>query len=668
MHSPDLSQENIARIRTLFPGCVTEAFDQATGQLRLAVDFDQLRHELGDHVAEGPQERYRLEWPGKREALALANAPIAKTLRPVREASVKFDSTRNLFIEGDNLDALKLLQKTYRGKIKLVYIDPPYNTGAEFIYGDDFSENARDYRARSKHGSDDRNGLVDTAPNGRFHSNWLSMMYARLKLARNLLAEDGAIFISIDDNEQANLRTICDEIFGEDNFVNCISVKLSEATGVKMSHARSRFPKTKEYILFYTRSGISKINPVHIPIEKWNDEYKELILGLDRDQLAVVKDLIYRSACVEDDVQRLNALVSTARISTLSSYFKEEGVTDDDEKDRFKWDNAWRIVQAVGAGSLRTRALAARIAGQSISAVLSAKGRLSLFKTDFDAESRDPRIRILFADKYLTVNPGDFWSDIKTSGGVALEGGISFPNGKKPLKLIKRIVNAVTSPAANDLVMDFFAGSGTTMHAVLALNAEDGGNRSCISVQIREPADERSEAYKDGFRFISDISRERMRRAGRDLTDNDSHPDWNRDVGFRVLRVDSANIEDICHHPDNPEQDVRLDRLDNVQAGRTAEDLLFQVLANWGGDLAATIANETILGKSVFFVNRSSHAGPDLMACFDSVITEELARALAEHQPLTVAFRTSAFASDAVKINVEQIFHELSPSTEMLAI
>ena len=538
--SADPSQENIAGIRALFPACVTEIRDASTGQPRLAVDFDRLRQELAGHVVDGPQERYGLDWPGKRAARALADAATDKVLRPVREESVQFDATRNLFIEGDNLDALKLLQNSHRGRIKLIYIDPPYNTGGDFIYGDDFAENARDYRARSN--ADDGDG--------RLHANWLSMMYARLVLARTLLSEDGAIFISIDDNEQANLRKICDEIFGEENFVNCIAVKLSEATGVKMTHARSRFPKTKEYILFYSRDGMARINPVHIPIEKWNEEYKELILGLDRDQLAEVKDLIYRPACTEHDVRRLNALVATARITTLSTHFREAGIVDEEAKDRFKWENAWRIVQAVGAGSLRARALKARIEGQSISAVLSAKGKLSLFKTGFGAQRRDPRIRILFADRYLTVNPGDFWADIKTSGGVALEGGISFPNGKKPLKLIKRIVGALTAPDANHLVLDFFAGSGTTMHAVLALNAEDGGNRSCISVQIREPADERSEAYKDGFHFISDISKERMRRAGREIAGGTNHPGWDGDIGFRVLKVDTSSPADDGATPD----------------------------------------------------------------------------------------------------------------------
>ena len=277
LHSPDLSQDNIAKIRDLFPGSVTEAADE-NGKLRLAVDFDQLRQELSDHIVEGGQERYHLNWPGKREALLAANAPIAETLKPLRDESIAFETTRNILIEGDNLAALKILQENYLGAIKVIYIDPPYNTGSDFIYRDDFSESSQDYLLRSNQVSENGDYLVtNSESNGRFHSDWLSMIYSRLKLARNLLTDDGAIFISIDDNEIHNMRKICDEIFGEDNFVNCVSVKLSEATGVKMSHAGSRFPKTKEYVLFYKRGFEIKIKPIQVENGAWNNEYKEIM-------------------------------------------------------------------------------------------------------------------------------------------------------------------------------------------------------------------------------------------------------------------------------------------------------------------------------------------------------------------------------------------------------
>ena len=643
LHSPDLSQDNIAKIRALFPGCVTEAADE-NGKLRLAVDFDQLRQELSDHIVEGGQERYRLDWPGKREALLAANAPIAETLKPIRDESVVFETTRNLLIEGDNLAALKILQENYLGAVKAIYIDPPYNTGSDFIYRDDFSESSQEYLMRSNQISESGSCLVSNPDsNGRFHSDWLSMIYSRLKLARNLLTDDGAIFISIDDNEIHNMRKICDEIFGEENFVNCVSVKLSEATGVKMSHAGSRFPKTKEYVLFYRRGSEIKIKPVQVENGAWNNEYKEIILGFTKSQIEDVKQLIYKETSSDDDVRALNALLQGAGISSLANYFRENEILDEKEKDDFKWSNAWRIIQAVGAGSLKDRAIEARQSDQELSAVLSARGKLSIFKTNFDLTSRDPRIRVLFADKYLTHNPGDFWSDIKTAGGVALEGGVSFPNGKKPLKLIKRLIDTVTTPSGDDIILDFFAGSGTTGHATIDLNSEDGGARRFILVQMRERADEKSEAFKDGLEYVSDICKERMRRAGKKILEGECHANWNKDVGFRVLKIDTSNMEDVYYRPDEVKQADLLTAVDNVKPDRTAEDLLFQVLVDWGVDLTLPIRRETVQGKTVFFVDDNA-----LVACFDTGITEDLVKELAGHEPLRVVFRDNGFVSDAV--------------------
>jgi len=663
LHSPDLSQDNIAKIRALFPGCVTEAADE-NGKLRLAVDFDQLRQELSDHIVEGGQERYRLDWPGKREALLAANAPIAETLKPIRDESVVFETTRNLLIEGDNLAALKILQENYLGAVKAIYIDPPYNTGSDFIYRDDFSESSQEYLMRSNQISESGSCLVSNPDsNGRFHSDWLSMIYSRLKLARNLLTDDGAIFISIDDNEIHNMRKICDEIFGEENFVNCVSVKLSEATGVKMSHAGSRFPKTKEYVLFYRRGSEIKIKPVQVENGAWNNEYKEIILGFTKSQIEDVKQLIYKETSSDDDVRALNALLQGAGISSLANYFRENEILDEKEKDDFKWSNAWRIIQAVGAGSLKDRAIEARQSDQELSAVLSARGKLSIFKTNFDLTSRDPRIRVLFADKYLTHNPGDFWSDIKTAGGVALEGGVSFPNGKKPLKLIKRLIDTVTTPSGDDIILDFFAGSGTTGHATIDLNSEDGGARRFMLVQMRERADEKSEAFKDGLEYVSDICKERMRRAGKKILEGECHANWNKDVGFRVLKIDTSNMEDVYYRPDEVKQADLLTAVDNVKPDRTAEDLLFQVLVDWGVDLTLPIRRETVQGKTVFFVDDNA-----LVACFDTGITEDLVKELAGHEPLRVVFRDNGFVSDAVKINVEQIFRQLSPTTDVKSI
>ena len=664
MHTPDLTQDNIAKLRDLFPGCVTEVRDEDTGQLRQAVDFDQLRQELSDHIVDGPQERFAMNWPGKREALLTANAPIAKTLRPLQEESISFETTKNLLIEGDNLEALKLLQENYLGSVKVIYIDPPYNTGSDFIYRDDFSENSSDYLVRSNQVSINGDRLIaNTESNGRFHSDWLSMIYARMKLAKKLLTPDGVIFISIDDNEIHNMRKICDEVFGEDNFVNCVSVKLSEATGVKMSHAGSRFPKTKEYVLFYRRGSEIRIKPVQVENGTWNDEYKEIITGLNRDQIDEIKELIYREVASDEDVLTMNAVLSRASVSSIAKYFRENGIEDEKAKDEFKWSNAWRIIQAVGAGSLKDRAIEARQSEQELSSVLSSRGKLSIFKTNFDINSRDPRIRVLFADKYLTHNPGDFWSDIKTAGGVALEGGVPFPNGKKPLKLIKRLIDTVTTPSGGDIILDFFAGSGTTGHATIELNAEDGGSRRFVLVQAREPADEKSEAFKEGLEFVSEICKERIRRAGKKILEGDCHSDWSRDVGFRALKIDTSNMQDVFYRPDQIAQKDLLAAVDNIKPDRNAEDLLFQVLVDWGVDLTLPIRREMVQGKAVFSVD-----GNALVACFETGVTEKLVKELAGREPLRVVFRDNGFVSDAVKINVEQIFRQLSPGTDVKSI
>ncbi|MGD8201893.1 site-specific DNA-methyltransferase [Ornithinimicrobium sp. W1679] len=662
MTSPDLTARHLAKIAELFPGVITEAVN-AEGNPVSAVDFDLLRQELSDHVVEGPQERYQLDWPGKRAAAFAANAPIAKTLRPIREQSVDFDTTKNLFIEGDNLDALKLLQESYLGKVKIIYIDPPYNTGNDFIYRDNFAESTDEYLTRSHQRDEGGSGLVtNLESNGRFHSDWLSMMYSRLRLARNLLRPDGMLFVSIDDNEQHNMRKLCDEVFGEENFVNCVAVKLSEATGVKMSHAGSRLPKTKEYVLFYRRTPGIRINRVLVPNESWNNEYKEILLGLDRETIQKVKELLEDEEATGAEVAALNKLVADAEVTSLTTHLKKAGITSASEIDAFKWENSWRIIQAVGAGSLRDRAIDARRGGQALSAVASARGKLSLFKTDFDDSSRDPRIRILFADDYLQHNPGDFWSDIKTAGGVALEGGVPFPNGKKPLKLLRRLVHLGTDVGGDDIVMDFFAGSGTTGQAVLEANLADGGKRQFILVQLDEEVDLGSEASRAGIKTISELSSKRLRNAGsavlQQVTDG-SMPD----VGFRYMRVDSSNMADVLRVPDETEQQALASLEDSVREGRSGEDLLFQVLLDWGLELSMPISVEQVDEHEMFVVE-----GGALIACFDTSVSTELIRTLAKREPLRVVFRDAGFESDDARINAEQVFREFSPATDVKVI
>ncbi|MCI5038465.1 MAG: site-specific DNA-methyltransferase [Donghicola eburneus] len=622
MHSPDLTQDNIAKIRALFPGCVTEAAGE-DGKLRLAVDFDQLRQELSDSIVEGPQERYHLNWPGKREALITANAPIAKTLRPARDESVDFDTTQNLFIEGDNLEALKLLQETYLGKVKMIYIDPPYNTGNDFVYDDDFAESSAEFLERSNQKDDEGNRLtVNSDSNGRFHSDWLSMIFARLKLARNLLSDEGLIFVSIDDGEVANLRRCGDEIFGENNFV----AQIAWEKRYTRSNNAKRFYSLKDTIVVFRKSEIL-------------DEIKEA-----RTEKA---DSNYRNP--DDDPKGP---------WTTSSY-----VNPATKEAR---PNLVYEIQNPKTGEMVSHPSHAWKFGRAEHEAHVAANRL-WWGADGTAEY--PRLKLYLAEQSKGMVPIDVW-DYKSSGTTD-EGGSEIKDlfgsavfdTPKPTKLIKRMLGIATSKDASDVVLDFFAGSSSTAAAVVAQNAEDGGNRKVISVQIPEVCAEGSVAEKKGFSTIAEISKERIRRAGQKILEGECHPDWNKDVGFRVLKIDSSNMADVFYTPDQTSQADLLSRVDNVKPDRTGEDLLFQVLLDWGVDLTLPIRRETVQGKTVFFV-----ADTALMACFDDGISEGLVKELAGHAPMRIVFKDTGFADDQTKINVRQIFKAMSPETEVKAI
>ncbi|MGU5599198.1 site-specific DNA-methyltransferase [Aeromonas caviae] len=622
MHSPNLTQENIARLRELFPGCVTEAKD-GDGSVKLAVDFDQLRQELAESIVEGPQERYHLNWPGKREALLTANAPIAKTLRPCREESVDFDTTQNLFIEGDNLDALKLLQETYLGKVKMIYIDPPYNTGNDFIYEDDFSENANDYLRRSNQKDEEGNRLVaNTASNGRFHSDWLTMIYPRLRLARNLLRDDGVIFISIDDEEAHNLRKVCDEVFGSGNFIAQFVWKARQFTDAR---AKTNVSTDHEYIIAYAQNSDFSLKGIGRDESKFSnkdndprgDWMSRSILGLaTREQRP---NLHYE--ILEPGTGR----VFPPNPSTGWRYSKE------------------RMNE------------------------LAAEGRI-LFPKNDDGRPREKKFRkemksdfIAFRSIIDGVHTADGTQEIRSLFGSDL---FPFP---KPTGLIASLINQVTDE--DDIIVDFFSGSATTAQAVMQVNASDGGRRQFVLVQLPEPCNQKSEAYRVGCKNIAEISKERIRLAGKKIISSQSHDDWNKDIGFRVLKIDSSNMADVYYQPDALDK-ANLDLfVENIKPDRTAEDLLFQVMLDWGVDLALPIAKEVIQSKEVFFVDgNDSHMA--LAACFDTHggVDEEFVKALAQRQPLRVVFRDAGFKSSAVKINVEQIFKLLSPATDVKCI
>lgn len=628
MHSPNMTDENIAKIRKMFPGCVVEARGE-DDKTRLVVDFDQLRQELSDSIVEGPQERYRLDWPGKREALLTANAPIAKTLRPVRDESVDFDTTQNLFIEGDNLDALKLLQETYLGKVKMIYIDPPYNTGNDFVYNDDFSENAEEFLRRSNQKDEEGGRLVSNPDsNGRFHSDWLSMMYARLRLAKNLLREDGVIFVSIDDGEYQNLRKACDEIFGESNFVDNLIWKKRYGGGAKEKF----FVSLHEYTLVFAKN----------------------ILELPVFTIPLTKESIKRYYTQKDDnfakrgPYRTHPLEATKSMGERPNLVFPITGPDGSEiwpKRQWLWSKE-RVADAQKAGALEF------LKGRD--------GKITVHTKQYLVDENGVQRR---------GKPFSIIDDVFTQHGtneiIDLFGNAQTFSFPKPSAFIQRLINAGTTGVREEVVLDFFAGSASSAHATMQANAQDGGNRKFVMVQLPEETDVKSEAFKAGYKTIAEISKERIRRAGAKILEGECHPDWNKDVGFRVLKIDTSNMADVYYAPDQTDQKGLLDAVDNIKPDRTPEDLLFQVLVDWGVDLTLPIRRETVQGKKVFFVNEAPH---DLIACFDQGITEDLVKDLARHEPLRAVFRDTGYATDSTKINVSQIFKQLSPTTDVKSL
>jgi adenine-specific DNA-methyltransferase len=603
------------------------------------IDWDLLKQELSGHIVEGPQERYRLDWPGKREALLTANTPINKTLRPCREESVDFANTENLFIEGDNLDALKLLQETYLGKVKMIYIDPPYNTGKDFIYKDKFAVDTEQWKADSGDYDDEGNRLVaNTESNGRFHSDWLSMMYPRLKLARNLLRDDGVIFISIDDNEVHNLRKICDEIFGVENFVAEFVWKRRASSAM----ANNNISADHEYVLVYQKGNLKGF----LGIEKNFKNYK----NPDRDP---------RGPWVLGDL----TVGMTASMRPNQAYDIVDPETG--KIYRFNPNRVWAFIP------------------ESMDRMIK-EGRI-VFPED---PSKRPMQKRFKHELKSTHNP--FSTLMLDKVGLnteatrqiqqVMDGNIF--DYSKPLSLIATLIPQVCND--NEIILDFFAGSSATAHAVMQLNAEDGGKRKFIMVQLPEPCDEKSEAFKAGYKTIAEIAKERIRRAGKQIVGaihelplhESPVPSKKLDTGFRVLKVDSSNMADVYYRPDAITQHDLFNNTDNIKPDRTAEDLLFQVLLDWGVDLTLPIKKESVgaycntpvqgdTPLPVYFVD-----GNALAACFetDGKITEDFCKELAKREPLRVVFRDAGFANDAVKINVEQIFKLMSPHTEIKTI
>ncbi|MDE9719606.1 site-specific DNA-methyltransferase [Citrobacter cronae] len=625
MHSPNLVEQNIDKLATLFPNCVTESKDE-NGKLKQAIDFDLLKQELSRHIVDGPQERYQLNWPGKREALLTANAPIAKTLRPCREESVNFDTTRNLFIEGDNLDALKLLQETYLGKVKMIYIDPPYNTGNDFIYEDDFVEDIASYTVRSNQIDEQGNRLVaNTESNGRFHSDWLSMMFPRIRLAKNLLREDGVLFISSDDVEVSNIRKLCDEIFGENNFIGTIVWK-KKTNGNNVGS----IPPVHDYITCYARKKEDNV----IRGFKLSDEY------LSSSYTNPDNDLNGPWTTSDLSANHVGPYFGIVNPNTGKEYFPPAG--------RYWVFNEDEVKKRISSGRI--------IFGKSGNA--------------------GPVQKKYLKERGSLRNKPDSWWDNHglNSDGTTELSELFAPkvfSHPKPTTLIRHLIDI--SSEDSDLILDFFAGSGTTAHAVFLQNLEDGCKRKFICIQLNEKCDEKSVAYKHGFNNLAELCKERIKRAGHNLitTLEDNDKKKILDIGFRTLKIDTSNMSDIYYAPDAVNQDDLFDQVENVKSDRSEEDLLFQVMLDWGVDLTLPIRRETIADKKVFFVDAqpdNSHGA--LVACFDKTggIDEDFIKQLAAFSPLRLVFRDAGFASDAAKTNAEQLLKQLSATTDVKTI
>lgn len=649
MKSMDITEENVKKIQALFPSAVTEVI--VDGKTTLKIDFDVLKQELSANLIEDKQERYQMTWPDKSKAKMLASSRITSTLRPDKEKSVDFDNTQNLYIEGDNLDVLKLLRETYLGKVKMIYIDPPYNTGNDFVYNDDFSQSSEEYMETSGQYDEEGNRLVkNLESNGRFHTDWLNMIYPRLKVAKDLLSDDGVIFISIDDNEYSNLKRVCDEIYGEKCFVTTLHVEMSATQGMKVKAAQNgNIVKNAEYILVYSRDGHKDIalKPLYDHRPDYDNHY---VKYLDEDDKVLDLMEVYY---LKTGKKAKNAVASYAEDvafrafveAHLANIFRYDKTTGFDIKD-FELDKIYKIEKNGRRYVLQRKE-------SSVEQLMFLKDSYG----DCDDFNKSYGLRKI---------RGDWWKDFyKDMGNVSKEGDMIYANGKKPVRLIKQLCSMVTTN--DDIVLDFFGGSCTTAHAVMQLNAEDDMRRKFIMVQLPDLID-----YKDkdnvknyqglGFKTICEIGEERIRRAGKKIKSENPTAD-KLDTGFRVLKLDSSNMQDVYYNPQAMRQSLLDLTIDNVKSDRTPLDLLFQVMLDLGVELSAKIEEKQVNGKTYFVVN-----GNDLIACFDEDIDNDVITEIAKQQPLYAVFKSTSFATDSASINNEQLFKTYSPSTVIKVI
>lgn len=623
MMSMDNVQMNVGKIQKLFPNAVTEVFRD--GKPTLAIDFDVLKQELSAELIDDKEERYQMTWPDKKKSILLANSPISATLRPCKEESVDFDNTQNLYIEGDNLDVLKLLQETYLGKIKMIYIDPPYNTGNDFVYNDDFAQSADEYADVSGQYDEQGNRLVqNTESNGRFHTDWLNMIYPRLKVAKDLLTDDGVIFISIDDNEVDNLTKIGKEIFGEPNYIGALKWKRKKQPSFLSKHIAS----VMEYILIFAKNSNSVKK---FSVETVSDETKKVINISNNYSTRIFKPGVLVKSIDNGIIPKGEYI-----IKSMSVTYKQDIVVKNS-----RTQNGVEVY----AKFLNTQENITDYINQDL-LFITANNGLRRYLSD-EEKGKEKSITDLLLD----------WGDNQESEKEQKELlGSNFFDYSKPLLLLFNLVKSITN--TEDIIIDFFSGSATTAHAVMQLNAEDGGKRKYIMVQLPEKCDEKSEAFKAGYDNICEIGKERIRRAGKKIKEENPLTTQDLDIGFRVLKLDSSNMKDVYYKPEDYSQGFLESLENNIKVDRTPLDLLFQVMLELGKPLSARIEEKDIAGKHVFVVD-----GNDLIACFDSDITEDVVKTIAQLKPLYAVFRDSGLSSDSVGANFDQIFATYSPNT-----
>lgn len=649
MQTANKADDNYRKLAELFPNAVTETIDE-NGEVVRAIDKDVLMQEIGTKVVDGKEERYQFTWPDKKKSVLLANAPISKTLRPVRDdetkptgadsegkpycstGSVDFDTTENLYIEGDNLEVLKLLQETYLGKIKMIYIDPPYNTGSDLVYNDDFSKSTTEYIASSGYLDEDGNRLVENLEsNGRYHTDWLNMIYSRLRLAKDLLATNGVIFVSLDDNESANLKKICDEVFGAVNFIGQITV-----VGNPRGRDYGGVARMHDYLFVYKKSPEAVINLIEDSENNFKmfdslggfelRELRNRNIKFNKENRPNLYYPFYINPTTEDE-HGLHEISLEPKDGWIELYpLESQGV-----------NTVWRWGKQKSQENLNVNIKAKPMRNGSYMIVEKYReGRMMARSVWWDKDTNTEKGTLLVKE--------------------LMEGKVfDYP---KPVEMLMKTIEMGTDSDEGAYVLDFFSGSGTTAHAVMQLNAKDGGNRKFIMVQLPERTDEKSEAYKAGYKTICEIGKERIRRAGKKIKEEAGLTAQNLDIGFRVLKCDTSNMKDVYYNPDDYEIGMFDQLTDNIKEDRTPEDLLFQVMLDLGVLLSSKIEETTIAGKKVFNVE-----GNYLIACFDDNVTDEVITAIAKQEPYYFVMRDSSMASDSVATNFDQIFATYSPTT-----